>query len=337
MAGKKKILIIRMANIGDVIRATPLLRLLKTENSGASVDFLTSFGMNFIFDGNPYVDRVYNFDKVSRIIRKIYRKKSIKRLREQNYSDIYLLETDRDYVSFAIEIKGHSTKLHAYDAVGTQNDIDFAVSYDESKNVIERFLMLSDKKDFNSGDYRMDLCCGSDRSYYYGAVVLHCFTTETPPYRGWRFDDMAECISRLCSCGHRVVVTGLKKHYDELSLLKKKCACEFELFIDHTIVELCSLLRSAGLVVSADTGVFHMARAYQTPVVGIWGATTRGDSGALGPGKCTIINRGCELAPCFGKDQEYFGSHISCLDGSVTECMRDFPLDEAMKAIDKYL
>lgn len=54
-----KILVIRFSSMGDVIYTTPVVRCLKQQLPGAEVHFLTKPAFKYIYDNNPYVDKLH--------------------------------------------------------------------------------------------------------------------------------------------------------------------------------------------------------------------------------------------------------------------------------------
>ena len=53
-----KILVIRFSSMGDIIYTTPVVRCLKKQLTDAEVHFLTKPAFKYIYDNNPYVDRL---------------------------------------------------------------------------------------------------------------------------------------------------------------------------------------------------------------------------------------------------------------------------------------
>src|SRR4051794_10118459 len=53
-----KILVIRFSSMGDIIYTTPVVRCLKKQVPGAEVHFLTKPAFKYIYDNNPYVDKL---------------------------------------------------------------------------------------------------------------------------------------------------------------------------------------------------------------------------------------------------------------------------------------
>ena len=45
--------------MGDIIYTTPVIRCLKKQIPGVEIHFLTKKTFEFIFDGNPYLDKLH--------------------------------------------------------------------------------------------------------------------------------------------------------------------------------------------------------------------------------------------------------------------------------------
>src|ERR1700712_3084092 len=53
-----KILVIRFSSMGDIIYTTPVVRCLKKQLPGAEIHFLTKPAFKYIYDNNPYVNKI---------------------------------------------------------------------------------------------------------------------------------------------------------------------------------------------------------------------------------------------------------------------------------------
>ncbi|MDZ7260735.1 MAG: glycosyltransferase family 9 protein, partial [candidate division KSB1 bacterium] len=82
MVSPQKILVIRLSSIGDILLATPLLRILKKTFPQARVDFVIKKKFEELISLNPYIDTLYAFDETRGLaeLRQIKKK-----IRTQNY------------------------------------------------------------------------------------------------------------------------------------------------------------------------------------------------------------------------------------------------------------
>jgi ADP-heptose:LPS heptosyltransferase len=100
-----------------------------------------------------------------------------------------------------------------------------------------------------------------------GAIVLH--PGAAYPSRRWPAERFAAVARALSDTGHPVVLTGIEQD------LTRRVAAEAGLpapaALDTGLTNLAALIASARLVISNDTGASHLATAYGTPSVTLFG------------------------------------------------------------------
>ncbi|MFQ5431031.1 MAG: glycosyltransferase family 9 protein [Nitrospinota bacterium] len=69
-----------------------------------------------------------------------------------------------------------------------------------------------------------------------------------------------------------------------------------------TLLELSALLRDAELIVTVDSGPMHMAAAFSTPVVALFGPTSTAKTGPRSAGPVDMVTARYDCAPCFKRD-----------------------------------
>jgi ADP-heptose:LPS heptosyltransferase len=100
-----------------------------------------------------------------------------------------------------------------------------------------------------------------------GAVVLH--PGAASPGRRWPAGRFAAVARALTRDGHRVVVTGTPEEHPlgaRIAAGLPRCAV-----LGTGLLDLAALVASARMVISNDTGVSHLATAYGTPSVTLFG------------------------------------------------------------------
>jgi ADP-heptose:LPS heptosyltransferase len=105
------------------------------------------------------------------------------------------------------------------------------------------------------------------------AVVVHAGAAY--PARRWPPERFASVARALAATGHRVVLTGSPGERDlALAIADRAGLGEDAVFAGRTgLAELAALVAGAGLVVCGDTGVGHLATAFGTPSVLLFGPT----------------------------------------------------------------
>lgn len=124
--------------------------------------------------------------------------------------------------------------------------------------------------------YRDDLALPMPRqpAVVSAATVVH--PGAAAGARRWPADRFAEVARRLSADGHEVVVTGT---VDEQRLAADVCTgaglpATANLAGRTDALQLAALVSAARLVVSGDTGVAHLATAYECPSVVLFGPTS---------------------------------------------------------------
>ncbi|MBW0101321.1 glycosyltransferase family 9 protein [Pseudonocardia sp. KRD-291] len=117
-----------------------------------------------------------------------------------------------------------------------------------------------------------------------GAVVLH--PGAASPARRWPAERFAWVAAALAAAGHRVVVTGGPDERPLAREVARRAGLPGSWVVAGRtgLSELAALVARAGLVLCGDTGVAHLATAYGTPSVLLFGPTPPSLWGPARPG-----------------------------------------------------
>lgn len=264
----KKILIIRLSSIGDIVLTTPILRCLRLQTQ-AEIHYLTKPAFANILRANPHVQRVITWNDSFN--------ETISELKAQDYDFIVDLHHNLRSARIKMALRKPSAAfrklnfqkwlkvnfkinrlpdLHIVDryfetvsSLGVQNDgkgLDFYIPEDRTVNVSESLQL-------NPGSY-CAIVIGA-------AHATKCMTAA----------QMAEICSIVSI---PVVLLGGKKEQAK--------AAEIMSLTTGTVIDACgrfdifqsaSVLQQASRVISHDTGLMHIAAALQKQQTVVWGNT----------------------------------------------------------------
>jgi ADP-heptose:LPS heptosyltransferase len=138
-----------------------------------------------------------------------------------------------------------------------------------------------------------------------GAVVVHVGAFYG--CRAWPVARFAAVARALHAAGHRVVLTGSARerqralHTAELAALGEEAVLAGR----TGLAELAALVADAALVVSVDTGVPHLASAYRTPSVVIFGPAPVEEWGPPTNGPHVVLTRAeLRVGDTFGSEPD---------------------------------
>jgi ADP-heptose:LPS heptosyltransferase len=102
-----------------------------------------------------------------------------------------------------------------------------------------------------------------------GVTIVH--PGAKSPSRRWPPDRFAAVARRLREAGHRVVITGSAAEQDLRVRVAERAGLPASGLPVTGLAELAALVAHARLVISGDTGISHLATAYGTPSVTLFG------------------------------------------------------------------
>ncbi len=265
----KKILIIRFSSIGDIVLTSPVIRCIRQSMQDVEIHYLTRKPFRSIVDNNPIVDKVHVYDQsLSEVI---------PALKAEQFD--HIIDLHRNLRSFRIKMalrrpsttfpklnfkkwllvnfkKNAMPDIHivdryfkAVEELGVRNDgmgLDFFISVKERVNPEESF--------------------GWPKEGYVGLVVGAAHFTKRIPL---------EKLREICrNIQLPIVALGGKEDAHIGAALEN----EFPGRV-YNACGKCSLNQSASVVknakhiITADTGLMHIAAAFQRPITVLWGNT----------------------------------------------------------------
>jgi len=164
-------------------------------------------------------------------------------------------------------------------------------------------------------------------------VAIHLGVGPSAQYRCWpirRFADFAKAFGTI----HPSVTVLLTGSANERPLMQ-----EFkELFTGKVIeaVDLgglertCALLCRCDLLVSADTGIMHLAAAMGVPTVGLFGPNTPACWAPVGPRATYVYTSRQACSPCINSYRRHIPEN--CTAEKQSACMWDISVEDVLQA-----
>jgi len=351
----KKILVIKLKNIGDVVLTTPALRRLRKRFPDAHIAILVKKGTEELLAGLPYLDEIIVLAPSSGFFLYALRKKGFdlsidlsgggdrgaflsffsgaryrvgydpqgKGMWGKRFLYTHLIEPSNirehviDYNLKAIDyVIGSILKTKPCASIDERMP-ELFVS-DEDTNSIKRILSMN-----GGNDYSQRACFAK------GIVTIH--PTSRWLFKCWRDDGMAEVADYITTrYNYKAVFTcgADTKEKDRvkriLSLMKTSPQ---DLSGQLSIRQLAALIKMSNLFIGVDSAPMHIAFSVGTPIIALFGPTGWWAWGPFGKHDI-VLHKELPCQPC-GKDGCNGSKHSRCLDEIST--------DEVIQAVDKQL
>lgn len=265
----KKVLIIRFSSIGDIVLTTPVVRCVKTQVADSEVHFLTKQAFAHLLEANPNVDQVHSLkDDLGQLI---------DLLKEEQFDFVIDLHNNirSRRVTTALGVK--HKRFHKLNTEKWMM-VNLKVNKLPNVHIVDRYLDAAKDLEVENDGRGLDFFIpgkeeiqlnqlpeGFNSGYVALVIGAQHFTKKLSEPR------LSELIGIL---PEKVVIIGGPEDAEIGERLanahpeKAYNACgKFNLFGS------ASLIRQSVAVISHDTGMMHIAAAFQKPTVSVWGNT----------------------------------------------------------------
>ena len=265
-----KVLIVRFSSIGDIVLTTPVVRAVKNQlNDGdVEVHFITKKSFESVLANNPYIDRLWTIEKhVSEVE---------KELSEEGFDYVFDLHNNLrsrkvSGATKALTFRFDKLNLRKWWYVNTK------VNVMPDMHIVDRYLDVAKSLGVANDGRGLDYFISDGDEYKLND------STFNSGFVAWAIggnhegkklplERMKQLVGYI---NYPLVLLGGKEDY-----LAGEEICESTERKD--VLNLCGSLRlgqSASLVsqsrvvLTHDTGLMHIASAFEKPIVSIWGAT----------------------------------------------------------------
>jgi len=319
---RKKILLINLHGIGDLVMCTPAITLLRKNYSSAQIDLLVSEPAAVLFKDDPRINNILKFNN----------KKSFDSIKnvKQKYDTVILFIGGIWGTIAALSVKSKEIIGMAL------NTTLAAVLKDESnKLVVQRFSEKTHLSELMTNVAKLIVSEDKSTPEYklhinYDNIDIEKYNLKKPyvvlaPETNWDIKNIKQqLIDELGDFyrekGFSVIIIGSKNNsIDDKNDLRGKT----------TILEAIKIIRDSEYVISADSAFMHIASLVGTSVVTIFGPTSPERLVPPGPGKCQIIKKDIFCSPCY--KEIYIPK---CINLEYNLCMK-WSVDDIKKELEK--
>ncbi len=290
----KKILLLRLDHIGDVVMTSPAFTAIRKRFPKAQICLLTDSAGSQLFSKDPRIDTLFTFNWPW-----AHQKKnnhfSLKKLSEL-FSLVRLIRKEK--IDLLIDFRGDlrfvvlfgvltRTKIRVSNSrCGNSSLLNFTSGYDVSIHEVERSrqviscfgnISMTEKpqvflqtEELSALKQKVHLETGAP--YPNKLVVIAPYSSKD--VKSWPTEYFREVIAHLCQIGFSVVIAGTADDRRDAELMVAGLNGPVYSFAGKTTIrELAALVSVADLVLGVDTGVLHIASCFDVPIIAIFGAT----------------------------------------------------------------
>lgn len=262
-----KILIIRFSSIGDIVLTTPVVRCIKQQLPQCELHYLTKPNFKSVLSSNPYIDKLHLLKKPL--------SKTVSDLKNEKFD--YVIDLHNNIRTRLIKFK-LGVKSSAFNKLNLEKWllVNFKINIMPDKHIVDRYLeaasSLGVKNDgkgldyFLEKSYSVDQLLPTSHHIYVGFVIGAQHATKRLPKHK---------IVEICKLIQEpVVLLGGKDEIEQGEEISRESGLHvFNGCGRFTLDESAFLVKEADSIITHDTGLMHIAAAFNKRIVSVWGNT----------------------------------------------------------------
>lgn len=265
-----KILIIRFSSIGDIVLTTPVIRCVKKQLPDAEIHYLVKKDYAGLLLSNPHVHKVHMLENDLEAL--------LPSLREEQFDQV--IDLHHNLRSMRVKKYLKKVKSVSFRKLNIEKFVytSFKINTLPRVHIVDRYMETVQSLGVSDDGFGLDYFIPeaehvpkqdiptSHHAGYIGIVIGAALATKKMPVHK---------LVELCkSIHHPIILLGGKEDRqagDQIAAIddmKIYNACG-----KFSLNESADLVKHAKLVITHDTGLMHIAAAFQKPIISIWGNT----------------------------------------------------------------
>jgi ADP-heptose:LPS heptosyltransferase len=262
-----KILVVRFSSIGDIVLTTPVVRCLR-QQLNCEVHYLTKQSYANILQPNPYIHKVWTIQKKVNEVTTA--------LKAEQFD--YIIDLHKNLRSWQLRLALHTT-TYSFDKINREKWLmtQFKIDRLPDLHIVDRYLetvkALGVKNDGKGLDYfipekeEVDVAerFGVSEKYTAFAIGAAHATKRLP----------TEKIIAICQQldSPTLLLGGLAEQIIGEQIVAQSGQHTINTCGAFNLHQSASIVRQATTVITHDTGMMHIAAAFQKRIVSVWGNT----------------------------------------------------------------
>ena len=266
----KKILIIRFSSIGDIVLTSPVIRCLKQQINDCELHYLTKNNFKEIVQSNPHISKIYSINENILEV--------IEDLKKENYDCIIDLHDNirSHQISAALNKKTfryNKQRLKRFLLVHFKMDVLHNHIVDRYFSAVKKINVINDGKGLDYFIPENEEISATQLPFThiagFGVIVIGArhFTKQIPK----------EKLEIICK-GITIPIILLGGKEDAYLGTQLESIDNFKIYNacgKYSIHQSASVIKKAKWIITPDTGMMHIAAAFNKRIISVWGGTEK--------------------------------------------------------------
>jgi ADP-heptose:LPS heptosyltransferase len=307
----KRILIIKLGAMGDVLRTTPLLPGLKKAFPGCQITWLTHPNILPLLERTGYIDRLLT-----------YSWETCSALAQERFDQVICLDKEADVLAFMNQLRAEErfgfalgewgqvvpagpSSEHLFH-LGVSDELKFRINQKSYPELIFDCVGLPyEREEYIFPDLSREIASAGQRLHQMGLLPGRLkvgFNTGAGSIfatKKWTIDGYVALGQRLVEKHHAaILLLGADAERERNTLIRERIGgAAFETGAGNSLLEFSGLIGQCDLVVTSDTLGMHIAIGLKKSLVALFGSTCHQEIDLFGRGVKVVTDFEC--SPCY--------------------------------------
>ena len=263
MSTSLKILVVRFSSIGDIVLTSPVLRILKSQKN-IEVHFLTKDEYTSILENNPYIDKIHVI------------KNSVAEVKDQLFKEKfdYIIDLHNNLRSQLLRSLKVPIKRYSKSNFKKFLYMFFGINLLNNKHIVDRYVDVLSFLNLKNDDKGLDyfLPKGSLVDYDVKQKYITWCIGASKIQKQLSVSQIATIANKL---DLPIILLGgkeQKEHGDKIIQISNKARI-LNFCGEVSINQSAYLIKHSQYLFTNDTGLMHIAAAFQKKIISFWGCT----------------------------------------------------------------
>jgi len=265
----QKVLIIRFSSIGDIVLTSPLLRAIKAQKPDTQIHYVTKKAYASVLEHNPHIDQLYLLDHSMKDL--------LKQLKKESYDLIIDLHKNLRSQRIKLVLQKPSVSFNKLNKEKWLM-VRFKRNKLPQKHIVDRYFETLKPMGVHQDHLGLEYYNGCENQSeipdlkkvihqkYVALVLGGTYYTKQIPEK--KLDELLEHLEYpfilLGGPGEMELSEKLQNRFPEKVWNSVGKA---------SINQSAEIIRKSHFVITGDTGLMHIAAAYQKKIFSVWGNT----------------------------------------------------------------
>lgn len=267
-----KILIVRFSSIGDIVLTTPIVKAVKEQLQHVEIHYLTKKSFASLLHDNPAISKIYTIEKSINEI--------TNQLKVEKYD--YIIDLHKNIRTLRLKIK-LGVPNFSFDKLNIHKWllVNFKINRMPHLHIVDRYFGAVEKLGVKNDGSHCNVMLNSKDVVdvkstlnvtpkdYLAVAIGAQFATKTMP-----IELMTKILNPI---DKPIVLLGGKTDCERGETLTKQlqtAGCTVINAVNQfSLMQSASIVAQAKAILTHDTGLMHIATAFDIPIISVWGNT----------------------------------------------------------------